>query len=164
MKKLVEVAEGEIFAIPLFVADKSPTTRFTKKDLADAGKSFAFMRVVTDTGGGGIIIEVFDLIGNLATPIADIIKAHRLFRPVAITSLPIYKKRWPRLGAHPSYDRERDSGYSAIELVISPFDHPKLWRGGSTSAIPVAEAGKYEPWTYWGAHHLEKRIMEELRA
>ena len=163
MKKLVEVKDGEIFAIPLFVANLSPITRFTKKDFAGPDKSFAFMRVITDTGGSGIIIEIFDLLGNLATPLPDIIKARRLFRPIAVTSLPIYKKRWPRLGIHPGFDRERDSGYSAIELVMSPFDHPKLWRGGSTSTISVDEAGKYEPWTYWGAHHLERRILEELQ-
>lgn len=160
--KLVKIAEGEIFAIPLFVSDKSPITRFSKKDFLGENKRFAFARVVTDTDGSGLIIEVLDLIGSIKTSLVDIVGSVRLFRPIVVSSLAIYKKRWPRIGIHPGYDKERDSAFSTIELVLSPADSPVLWRGGRETPIALADAGKYEPWTIWGAHQVEKRILEEL--
>jgi hypothetical protein len=163
-KKLVTVEEGEVYAIPLFVSDEDPSRRFKKADFEGKGQQFAFLRIVTDTGGGGIIVEIFDLVGGLDMPVAEIVQAQRLFRPVAITGLGIHKRRWPRIGRQVGYDMERDSCYSAIELVSSPFDHPTLFRGGKQSPISIEQAAKHEPWTMWRAHHLEKRIISELTA
>ena len=163
-KKLVVVEEGEIYAIPLFVADEDPARRFKKADLEGKGKPFAFLRIVTDTGGGGIIVEIFDVVGGLDMPVAEVVQAGRLFRPVSITGLGIHKRRWPRIGRQMGYDKERDSCYSAITLVSSPFDHPTLFVGGKESPISIEKAAEYEPWTMWRAHHLEKRIISELAA
>ncbi len=160
--KLVDVKSGEIYAIPLFVSDKPRLTRFSKSDLSGPGKEFAFARVVTDLGMGELIIDVLDATGGLDTPLARLVSSKRLFRPVATTSLAIHKKRWLLVGRHPDYDKERDSAFSTIALVLSPFDNPVLWRGGIKRPISVEEARKYEPWTLWGANQIEKRIIEAL--
>lgn len=162
-KKLVDVTAGEIYAIPLFVSEKSPRTRFYKRDFVGARRSFAFGRVISDEQGGGLIIEVFECVGSVETEIDEIVGAGRLFRPIATTSLAIYKKRWPLIGLQADYDRERDSGYSAIELLLSPFDNPVLWRGGVKSDISIDEVGAYEPWTWHAAHKIELRIIQALR-
>jgi hypothetical protein len=162
-KKLIEVSPGEVHAIPLFVSDKSPTIRFSKKDFKDAGADFCFARVISDEGGSGLIIEVFDFVGGLDSSIDEIVAAQRLFRPCVITSLPMYKKRWPLLGTQGGYDREKDSQFSKIEIVLDAYDPPMLWRGGEKMSVAEAAIADYEPWLMCGAHQVEKRIIAALK-
>lgn len=162
-KKLVETQPGEIFAIPLFASNIDELKRFAKKDHAGPDRKYAFMRVIEDRAGSGIICEVFDLVGDLKTPVANIVASSRLFRPISVSGLGIYKKRWPAAGRHDDYDRERDSGYSEIALVLSPFDEPVLWKGGAKASISKKEVAKYEPWTIWGEQKLENRIIAALK-
>jgi len=163
-KKLVTVAEGQIFAIPLFVSRTDTLVRFKKSDFEGKGKRFAFMRVITDLMGGGILIEVFDLTGGLDTPISLIAKANRLFRPVSITGLGIHKKRWPSMGIQDGYDKNRDSDFKNIGLVASPYSDPVLWKGGVKRRISLEDSKAHEPWIWWQAHHLEERIIRELKS
>jgi hypothetical protein len=163
-KIVVKVSEGEVYAIPLFVSDLPGLKRFTKKELAGEGREFCFMRVISDEKGGGIIIEVFNHVGGLDAPLDKVISAKRLFRPVAISGLAIYKKRWPFVGKHMGYDKEKDSEYSQIGLVVSPFDRPRLWQGGTERPLPPDKVSDYEPWTIWGAGQIEKRIIDALAA
>jgi hypothetical protein len=162
-KKLIEVSPGEVRAIPLFVSDQSPIIRFSKKDFKDAGADFCFARVISDEGGSGLIIEVFDFVGGLDASIDEIVAAPRLFCPCVITSLPMYKKRWPLLGAHRGYDREKDSQFSKIEIVLDAYDPPMLWRGGEKTGVSGAAIDNYEPWVMWGSHQVEKRIIAALK-
>ena len=60
VNKLANVAGGEIFAIPLFLSDRSELERFKKSDFLGEDKKFAYCRVIKDLGGGGILIEVFN--------------------------------------------------------------------------------------------------------
>ena len=161
-KKLVEAKEGSVYAIPLFISERPPLTRFRKKDFEGEYRRFAFMRAISDEHGGGIIVEVFKHVGKLETRLDEIVGSKRLFRPVAVSGLAIYKKRWPLVGICDGYDKERDSGYSQIELVLSPFEQPKLWRGGKKTPLKLEEVSQYEPWTIWGSNDLEKRIVEAV--
>lgn len=161
-KKLVSVAGGEIYAIPLFVSEEPELKRFTKKDFSGEGQEFAFMRAISDEQGAGIIIEVFDCVGDLATPLPTILSAQRLFRPIAISGLSLYKKRWPLVGMQEGYDKERDSRYSEIELVLWDRDNPTLWSPKSTLPLAPERVADYEMWTLWGASIVEKRIIAAL--
>ena len=98
VNKLANVSGGEIFAIPLFLTDRSDLERFKKSDFSGENKKFAYCRIIKDRGGGGILIEVFTLIDGLSPEIEDIIQSGRLFPPIAINGLGIYKKRWPKVG------------------------------------------------------------------
>jgi pimeloyl-ACP methyl ester carboxylesterase len=164
MKKSVTVVPGEIYAIPLFVSELSALTTFSKRDWDRPDARFAFMRVIEDRVGAGIVIEVLNHVGGLDAAIADVARAKRLFRPVAISGLAISKKRWPRLGQQANYDRERDSGYSEISLVLAGIHRPVLWTGGRETPISPEEASRYEPWTLWNPAQLERRIIEALEA
>ena len=161
---LVHVQPGEVVAIPLFLTSEPALTRFRTKAFQDRGDEFVFCRVIEQRGGAGIIVEVFDRVGGLGTDIADVTAADRLFRPVAITGLGIHKKRWPRMGVCDPYDRERDSGYSQIQLVLSPYDCPRLWQDGVETPTDVETAKEYESWRLWSAPDLEQRIVDALGA
>jgi hypothetical protein len=163
-RRSLDVQEGAVYAIPLFVSDKPPLTRFTKKDFVRRDARYCFMRVVSDERGGGLIIEVFRQVGGMDSSLDDIIASGRLFRPVAVTKLPIQKRRWQHVGTCQGYDKHRHSAYSEIELVLSPFDEPLLWRGGTKTPLDAANVSHYEPWTLWGAHQLERRIIEAITA
>ena len=139
-------------------------TRFTKKDLARPDARFAFMRVIEDRAGSGLVIEVLNLTASLDTPIAEVVRAKRLFRPVTVTRLAIDKKRWTPMGVQENYDRERDAGYSDISLDLSPTHDPVLWKGGVKTPMSLEEASRHEPWTFWNAGKLEKRIIDALQS
>jgi hypothetical protein len=161
---LVSVTPGEMFAVPLFVSDEPVNKRFGARAFDGRGNEFAYLRVIAETGGAGILVEVFDRVGPVTAELEPVTVADRLFRPVAVAGLGIYKKRWKSLGVTPEYDRERDSAYSEIQLVLGPREAPRLWRGGVESPVSVAEAAAFERWIVWTAPDLEKRIIAALAA
>lgn len=162
MKSLEKLKGGEIFAIPLFVSDIMDNISFSRNKFEDKGKEFAFCRIIYNKKGSGLIIEVFDLIGTLNQDLESIISSKRLFRPIAVTGLGIYKKRWKKLYEQKDYDKETHSNYSEIQLVLGAGDDLRLWQNGQEKSINQTEAKKYELWTMWRASHLEKRINSEL--
>lgn len=161
---LVQLEPGEVFAIPLFLTLEPALTRFRANAFKDRGDEFVFCRIIEYSPGSGGKIEVFDHVGGLDADVRDIVATDRLLRPVVITGLSIDKKRWPRIGICKPYDRERDSGYSQIQLVIGPRDRPRLWQNGVETPIDVETAKGYESWTLWSAPDLETRIVAALAA
>jgi hypothetical protein len=162
MKKLVNVNEGEIFAIPLFLSNEKDNKSFSRDKFKERGKEFVFCRVIEDRKGGGIIIEVFDLIGDIDQSLEDILKTKRLFKPVAISGLGIYKKRWKKIYQQSNYNKEKHSEYSKIKFVMGFGDDLQIWQNGTKKPIDRKDAEKYEIWDLWRASHLEKRIIKEL--
>lgn len=92
----------------------------------------------------------------------EIIQSPRLFRPISITGLGIYKKRWIEVYKQENYDKEKDSKYSDIKLVMGGSKDLKLWQNRESTPITAAEAKKYEEFRIWSASHLERRIRETL--
>lgn len=162
MKKLVNAKGGEIYAIPLFLSDIPENKSFAKDKFLEKGKEFSFCRIIEDLIGGGILIEVFDLIGNLDQDMTTIIHANRLFSPVAVSGLGIYKKRWKKIYEQNDYDKFKDSNFSEIKLIAGMAGNFKLWQGGKKTPISDEEAKKYEIWKIWRESQLEKRIIKEL--
>lgn len=158
----INVQGGEIFAIPLFLPYGSDNQRFKKADFIGTDKKFVFCRVISDMQGGGIFIEVFSLVGNLSSKIEDILSSPRLFLPVSVTGLGFYKKRWILIHKQNGYDKEKDSHYSHIQLVVG-YEPPFLWQNGVSKEISVEESKRYERWQIWSASHLEKRIIDTLK-
>ena len=164
VNKLANVTGGDIFAIPLFLSDRSELERFKKSNFLGEDKKFAYCRVIKDLGGGGILIEVFNLIDGLSPTVDGIIQSGRLFPPIAINGLGIYKKRWPKVGQEEKYDCEIDSHFSQIQLLLPalPGESPRLWQNGQEKFISLEESKDYEEWTIWLSSHLEKRIIDIL--
>lgn len=162
MKKLVHVEPGEIYAIPLFLSDRPVNENFSREKFDGDDKEFCFCRIIEDRLGSGIIVEVFNIKGNLKTDLETIINSPRLFRPIAIAGLGIYKKRWRKIHTQENYDREKDSHYSKIQLVLGPRDARRLWQNGVETPITVEQAKEYESWVVWVTDQLEKRIIQEL--
>ncbi|MBO1750658.1 hypothetical protein J4G33_02450 [Actinotalea sp. BY-33] len=163
-RRLVEIEPGSVFAVPLFLADEPITRRLAPATFAGRGSEFAFSRVIVDLGGAGFLVEVFDLVGTLATDLAAVTAAPRLFDPVALSGLGISKRRWPLMGVSPAYDAERDSRLSEVRLVMGADDDLRLWHGGSGASAPVSAtaAAEHEPWTIWNEARLEARTREAL--
>lgn len=164
-KRLAAVNCGEFYAIPLFLSEFSESQRFTKDDFMGDDKKYCYCRIIDDKGVG-IIIEVFNLVGNLSVDLMSIVNSGRLFDPVQIVGLGIYKKRWQKIGMQDNYDRERDSKLSEIRFVYPPLPGglPRLWENGQEREISFQESERYEPSRIWSAQHLEKRIIETLKA
>ena len=164
--KLANVSGGEIFAIPLFLSDRSELERFKKSDFLGDDKQFAYCRVIKDLGGGGILVEDFNLLPALSPKIEEIIQSGRLFQPITISGLAIAKKRWIKVGQEANYDCETDSQFSQIQLVLPalPHESPRLWQNGQEKSISLDESNQYEKWVVWLSSHLEKRIIETLQA
>ncbi|WP_452229600.1 immunity 26/phosphotriesterase HocA family protein [Lacinutrix sp. MEBiC02404] len=162
MKKTTKLNGGEIYAIPLFLSGESSIKSFSRDKFEDKGKEFAFCRVIEDKEGGGIFIEVFDLIGNLNQDLESIISSKRLFQPIATSGLAMTKKRWKKIHIQEPYDKEKDSNYSEIKLVLGTNDDLRLFQNGKETPISQIEAKKYEFWKIWMPSQLEKRIIEEL--
>lgn len=162
MKKLVQALPGEIYAIPLFLSDRPVTENFSREKFDTPDKEFAFLRVIEDRGGSGFIVEVFNLTGSFTTDPDEILKAPRLFSPVATSGLGIYKKRWRKVHSQADYDKERDSNFSEIKLVIGPPNDLRLWQNDKETPIDQSTAKKYELWDIWMSDQLEKRIITEL--
>ena len=163
--KLANVSGGEFFAIPLFLSDRSDLDRFKKADFLGQDKKFVYCRVIDDLGGGGIFIEIFNLVNGLSPELEAIIQSGRLFRPIAISGIGIYKKRWVKIGKQEDYDKENHSQFSKIQLVLQPMpnESPRLWQNGQERHISFEESNHYESWRIWSASHLEKRIIETLK-
>jgi len=162
MKKLVELQEGEIYAIPLFVSDIPSHKSISKSKFEDKGKEFAFCRIIENKKGSGYFAEVFDLVGDLQQDLESIITSKRLFRPIAITGMGITKKRWRKVHTQENYDKEKDSNVSKIQLVLGTSDDFRLWENGKEISITEIEAKSYEMWKIWMPAQLEKRIIKEL--
>lgn len=164
--KLANVSGGEIFAIPLFLSDRSELERFKKSDFLGDDKQFAYCRVIKDLGGGGILVEVFNLVAGLSPKLEEIIQSGRLFQPITISGLGIAKKRWIKVGQEANYDCETDSQFSQIQLLLPalPNELPRLWQNGQEKYISLDESNQCEKWVVWLSSHLEKRIIETLQA
>ncbi|MDU8925665.1 Imm26 family immunity protein [Pasteurellaceae bacterium LIM206] len=110
-------------------------------------------------------MEVFNYIGGLQAPLEEITASGLMFRPIAISGLEIYKKRWVKIGQQENYDKEKDSNFSQIQLVLPalPDGLPRLWQNGQERHTSFEESKNYEEWTIWRSSHLEKRIIETLK-
>lgn len=160
--KDLDLKGGEIFAIPLFIPYDTDMKRFSKKFHKEKNGQYAFCRIISDEQGGGYLIEVFSEVGCLNSSMEEIIQSPRLFSPIAITGLGIYKKRWLEVYKQENYDKEKDSKYSDIKLVMGGSKDLKLWQNRESKPITEAEAKNYEKFILWRASHLEKRIREVL--
>lgn len=159
MKKLVNVRPGEIYAIPLFVSDQADTKSFAREKFDLKPGKFGFCRIIEDQGGSGIIAEVFKFTGEQDTDQATIVGSGRLFPPIAITGLGIYKKRWRKCYTDDQFDREKDAAYSQITLVLGPDNDLRLWQNGVETPINREASRHYELWVIWSASQVEKRIL-----
>jgi hypothetical protein len=163
MNKLANVKSGELYAIPLFLTEYPDSKSFSKEKFEESDKQFVFCRIIEDLRGGGILIEVFDKTGNLSTKIQDIISAERLIRPITISGVGIYKKRWKKIGEQNNYDKFRDSFYSEITLVAGVGNNLSLWKGGNNMGqINEEEAQSYEPWIVWRSSQVENRVLKYM--
>ena len=107
-------------------------------------------------------MEIFDIVGDLNQDLESILKAKRLFRPIAMVGMGISTKRWRKIHEQVNYDKEKDSKYSEIQLVLGTNENLRLWQNGKEIEISEHEAKKYEMWKIWMPAQLEKRIIKEL--
>ncbi len=155
--------EGHLYAVPLFLGDDPPDKLYAPGDVNYERGLFSFLRVISDEGGGGLLVEVFAACGALHKPVREIVTSRRLFPPVAISDLPLQQRRWVLVERDDNFDKEAVSRYSQIQLVLSPRFQPRLWSpAGGERRITGDEAAAYEPWRVWLPHQLERRLLQEL--
>ncbi|WP_394229975.1 Imm26 family immunity protein [Shewanella colwelliana] len=141
MSKLLNLIEGDIYSIPLFLSTEPDNKSFSRYKFGKEGEKFVFCRVISDLKGSGELIEVFNCISNFDVDIFKVISSPLVFPALAITGDGIYKKRWRRVGGKEDYvyDKVRDSNFNNINL----FENN-------------------EPVKIWRASHLEQRIIDAL--
>lgn len=160
MNKLANVKSGEIYAIPLFLTNEPDNKSFAKDKFENLNNEFVFCRIIENLAFGGILIEVFNKKGHLNTEIEDIIHSQRLFAPITVSGVAIYKKRWKKIGTQDNYEKQRDSDFSEITLVAGVADDFTLWKGGQDLGyINELQAQNFESWTIWRGSQVEKRVL-----
>ena len=135
--------EGEIVAIPLFLAD-SPKAKLKKEE---HNKQFAFARAICEKAGK-VLIEVFKQTGSLDTPMEIIVNSGTLMKPFYTIWTPMIRKRWKTIGVTANYDKIIHSNYNDIELVLGSIDDLRVWKAKDNSETPITKeelmAGDYQ--------------------
>ena len=153
--------EGEIVAIPLFLAD-SPKAKPKKEE---HNKQFAFARAIYEEAGK-VLIEVFKQTGSLDTPMEIIVNSGILMKPFYTVWTPVVRKRWPSMYITPAYDRIIHSDYNDIELVLGSIDDLRVWKAKDNSETPITKeelmAGDYQLMGIYTHIQVEKRIIDKL--
>ena len=154
--------EGEIVAIPLFLAD-SPKAKPKKEE---HNKQFAFARAICEKAGK-VLIEVFKQTGSLDTPMEVIVNSGILMKPFYTVWTPVVRKRWLSMYITPAYDRIIHSDYNDIELVLGSIDDLRVWKSKDNSETPITKeelmAGDYQLMGIYTHIQVEKRIIEKLQ-
>ena len=153
--------EGEIVAIPLFLAD-SPKAKLKKEE---HNKQFAFARAICEKAGK-VLIEVFKQTGSLDTPMEIIVNSGTLMKPFYTIWTPMIRKRWKTIGVTANYDKIIHSNYNDIELVLGSIDDLRVWKAKDNSETPITKeeliAGDYQLMGIYTHIQVEKRIIDKL--
>jgi len=151
---------GEIVAIPLFIKDNK-----AKLKKEDFNKEFAFARAITERGGAQII-EIFNKTGNIDTDINEILNSGLLRKPLYTVWSGIIKKRWKVIHQTENYNKERDSNYNDIELVLGGMDDLRIWHAKDNSETPITKEdffkGNYQLMAIYDYIQIERKILESL--
>lgn len=51
-----------------------------------------------------------------------------------------------------------------VNKLALQVESPRLWQNGQEKFISFEKSNDYEEWTVWLSSHLEKRIIESLKA
>ena len=153
--------EGEIVAIPLFLAD-SPKAKPKKEE---HNKQFAFARAICEKAGK-VLIEVFKQTGSLDTPMEVIVNSGILMKPFYTVWTPVIRKRWKTIGVTANYDKIIHSNYNDIELVLGSIDDLRVWKAKDNSETPITREellkGDYQLMGIYTHIQVEKRIIDKL--
>lgn len=160
-KKTLTVNGGDIYFVPLFLSHDMSTKSYFRYKFGEKGQKFCFLRIIKDLMGSGILVEVFNYIGDIESSVESITTSGRMFEPVLIVGDGIHKKRWRKIGETENYDCESHSNFSQIKLVIGGFEHPKIWQNNETRE-PDEDISLIEDGIMWVACQLESRIVEML--
>ena len=154
---------GDIFAIPLFIdLNEKVTKSYARKKLPSDGR-YGFGRFIKDLGGGGVLIEIFDLIDSLdLVSIEKIMQAGRMYPPLTSSGIEFEKNRWRVIFQDPGYQPEKDSHFSEISLLLGEFDslRVKNLKTSKEEKATPADEEKFEVWEVWMPNQLEDRIRE----
>lgn len=152
---------GNIFCIPLSLP-KDNCELYTKLQKSYSDNFFAFGRIIETTSD--VMIEVFNKIGPMSTPIEEIIQSGIMISPVKVFGDGIYKKRWKIISRSPNYDKYRDSDYANLEMVYGIPDEFRLRRLSTKEEIPITREEmlrrKIPYATVWHPIQFEHRILE----
>lgn len=166
------IKAGNIYAIPLFLPGagidgdmKENCKNYAKEKFQDIEYKFAYCRIIEDLGASGILVEVFNVVGNINRDFSEIVSSDRLFHPIMISGLGIRKRRWKLLYDDPDYDAEQNSSFSEIKLVKGIPPHLlELWQNHALTPITEAEAHKYDRWRIYYPTDIEEKIKSELKS
>jgi hypothetical protein len=156
----LEEKEGNIFCIPLFLAnDLKDNRKNYSRSQYDPSLEYAFGRLIEINKSSGDLIEIFNYIGSIPIEKKNVIESGQMFTPIRITQA-FEKKRWKFIFETENYKRDVDSNYNEIYFIQGDRDSPILWKGGKKSNISIEEAKKYKRWVI----HHPTRIEEAIRS
>ena len=154
--------DGEIIAIPLFFKDDT-SAKLRKEDYS---KEFAFARVIEEEAGK-ILIEIFRKTGGLDSNIDEIIQSGLLMKPLYTVWSGVRKKRWKQIYVPSDYDKQTESNYGDIKLVLGSIDNLRVWHAKDNSETPISREelinGDYQLMGIYDYTQIEKKIIEKLK-
>lgn len=160
-KRKLTVKPGDVYFVPLFLSHDISTKSYSRYKFGGEEQRFCFLRIIKDLMGSGLLVEVFNYVGDMESTVESITARERLFDPVLIVGDGIIKKRWRKIGETENYDCERHSRFSQIKLVIGGREQPKIWQNHETRE-PDGDISSIEDGVMWVACQLESRIVEIL--
>ena len=83
-KKTLTVNAGDIYFVPLFLSHDMSTKSYSRYKFGESGQKFCFLRIINDLMGTGILVEIFNYIGDLGASVESIMTSGRMFEPVLI--------------------------------------------------------------------------------
>ena len=159
--KSLEVQPGDIYFIPLFLGDDYSLKSYSRYKFGQNEHNFCFCRIIKDEAGSGVLIEIYDYIGDLNSSVDIITSKPRLIEPVRVAGEGIVKKRWRKVGESINYDMELDSSYSQIRFVFGRGDDARcMCNGHEFSLEGLVNIETIESAKIWTAAQLENRIIK----
>lgn len=161
MEQSKYIKGGEIIAIPLFLGNNEKG-RIRK---GDERKQFAFARAINEESGK-ILIEIFNKTGSLDTNVVEILNSGRLMKPLYTIWTGVERKRWKVVKEDPNYDKERDSKYSNIQLVLGGIDNLRIWHAKDKTETPITKEelinGNYQLMAIYDYTQIEGKILDKI--
>ena len=164
MEPYLEITEGGIFFIPLFLPEgikDNLKSYYRYKFQADA--QYAFGRLINRTQSSGDLVEVFSYIGSIPEIPEEILASGLMFDPLHV-SMGFAKKRWRFIFEDHDYDRVRNSNYANISFLLGDHINPILWTGGKEIGdISPSKSKAYKHWRIYPPTQLEKKIRSHVQ-
>jgi|GEM_PF-1028398 len=153
--------EGDIFVIDLIKRSSHAYKPDSESFINKEGK-YGFGRILDINASTGVIVEIFNYVGEFNNNIDFIIAQDRMFNPINVTSLCFTSSRWKIIKSDKDFNKQ-SVGFNEIKLVMGIAPNLKLWQDGVTTPLTEKEASGIERYVTYFPNNVEERILDTFK-